>query len=103
MNLIELTSDNFEEEVLQSEKPVLVDFWAPWCGPCQVLGPVIKELAKELGDKAKVCKLNVDENQQLAAEYEVQGIPTVVVFKDGEPQKRLVGIQPKEEYINAVE
>ncbi len=102
MDLIKLNSDNFEEEVLKSEEPVVVDFWAPWCGPCRVLGPVIEELAEELKGKAKVAKLNVDDNQQLAAEYEVRGIPTVIVFKNGQPVERIVGIQPKEKYLQAV-
>jgi thioredoxin 1 len=103
MDITKLNSDNFEEEVLNSELPVLVDFWAPWCGPCRVLGPVIEEIAGELEGKAKVAKLNVDDNQQLAAEYEVRGIPTVIVFKNGQPAERMVGIQPKEKYIQAVE
>lgn len=102
MDLIKLNSDNFEEEVLKSEEPVVVDFWAPWCGPCRVLGPVIEELAEELKGKAKVAKLNVDDNQQLTAEYEVRGIPTVIVFKNGQPVERIVGIQPKEKYLQAV-
>ncbi len=103
MSLLELTEDNFTEEVLEEEGPVLVDFWAPWCGPCQVLGPVIEKLAEEVGDKAKVAKLNVDSNQQLAAKYEVRGIPTVIVFKGGEPTQRFVGVQPKEAYLKAIE
>jgi thioredoxin 1 len=102
MNLVKLNSGNFEKEVLEAEKPVLVDFWAPWCGPCLVLGPIIEDLAEELGEEVKVAKLNVDENQQLAVEYEVRGIPTIIVFKNGQPQQRLVGIQPREEYKKAV-
>ncbi len=102
MDLIKLNADNFDKEVLEADKPVLVDFWAPWCGPCQVLGPIIENIAEELGEKAKVGKLNVDENQQLAGKYEVRGIPTVIVFKDGEPTKRMVGIQPKEDYLESV-
>lgn len=100
--MLKLNSDNFEQEVLKSDQPVLVDFWAPWCGPCQVLGPVIEELADEI-EGAKIGKLNVDENQQIAGKYQIQGIPTAVLFKDGEPKQRLVGVRSKEEYKQAIE
>lgn len=92
---IEITDANFETEVLKSEKPVLVDFWAPWCGPCQMLGPVIEELSKEITN-VKIGKLNVDENPASAQAYGVMSIPTMKVFKGGEVVKEFVGVQPKE-------
>jgi len=103
MSTVKLNSDNFEEEVLKAEKTVLVDFWAPWCGPCQVAGPILEEISEEEKENVRVGKLNVDENQQLASQYQVRGIPTVIVFKDGEPKKRLVGVQEKQTYKKAIE
>lgn len=93
---LEFTDANFEEEVLKSDKPVLVDFWAPWCGPCQMMSPVIDEVAKEIGDVAKVGKLNVDENGESAQKYGVMSIPTLIIFKDGQNVKQLVGAQSKD-------
>jgi thioredoxin 1 len=93
---IEFNDASFEKEVLQSEKPVLVDFWAPWCGPCQMMGPVIDEVSKEIGDAAKVGKLNVDENQESAQKYGVMSIPTIIIFKGGKNVKQIVGAQSKE-------
>lgn len=91
------TEENFEAEVLNSDVPVLVDFWAPWCGPCQMMGPVIEELAGEYGaDKAKVGKINVDENQALSGKYQVMSIPSFLVFKNGEVADQIVGGVPKE-------
>ena len=91
------TDENFEKEVLRSAQPVLVDFWAPWCGPCKALGPVIEELAKEYGGKAvKIGKVNVDENQQTPSQYGIMSIPTLIFFKGGLPQGQMVGAQPKE-------
>ncbi len=98
----ELNSDNFEQEVLQAKQPVLVDFWAPWCGPCRVVGPIIEQLAEEI-EGAKIAKLNVDENPQIAGKYQIQGIPTAILFKDGEPKKRIVGVRSKEEYRQIIE
>jgi len=92
---ITLTDDNFESEVLQSELPVLVDFWAPWCGPCKMIGPIVEELVDDFADKVKVCKLNVDENGASATKYGVFSIPTLMVFKDGEAVERMVGFMPK--------
>ena len=97
---IKLSTENFEKEVLKSEKPVLVDFYADWCGPCNAMAPVIEELAKELEGKVKVGKINVDENPDIAVEYTVMSIPTLIVFKNGKEEKRLVGLRNKEELIN---
>lgn len=98
MTALNLTKKDFEEKVLKSDKPVMVDFWAPWCGPCRLAGPVIDELAKEYKDKAGVYKVNVDEDQELAQQYGVMSIPTVVVFKDGKEVERQVGFPGKEGY-----
>ena len=97
---IKLSTENFQKEVLKSEKPVLVDFYADWCGPCNAMAPVIEELAKELEGKVKVGKINVDENPDIAVEYNVMSIPTLIVFKNGKEEKRLVGLRNKEELIN---
>ena len=92
----QLTDQNFEQEVLKSDKPVLVDFWAAWCGPCQMMGPVINELAEEVKEKYKVGKLNVDENRETASKYGVMSIPTLIIFKGGKEIKQFVGVQSKE-------
>ncbi|MDD5489649.1 MAG: thioredoxin [Candidatus Moranbacteria bacterium] len=92
----EFTDQNFEAEVLKSEKPVLVDFWAEWCGPCQMMGPIVEELAQELKDKYKIGKLNVDESRETAAKYGIMSIPTLIIFKGGKEVKQLVGVQSKE-------
>lgn len=96
---IKISSENFEKEVLNSEKPVLVDFFADWCGPCKMMAPIVEELATELEGKAKVGKLNVDENSDIAIEYNVMSIPTLIVFKNGKEEKRLVGVRDKEELL----
>ena len=90
-----LTSDNFESEVIASEIPVLVDFWATWCGPCKMLGPVISQIAEENEGKVKVGKVNVDEEDELAAQYGIQSIPTVLLFKGGEVVEQSLGFKPK--------
>jgi thioredoxin 1 len=92
--LNEVTDANFQAEVIESEKPVLVDFWAPWCGPCRVVGPVLEEIATERED-LRIVKLNVDENQQTAAAFQVLSIPTMILFKGGLPAKTVVGAYPK--------
>lgn len=91
------TDDNFDQEVLKSDLPVLVDFWAPWCGPCQMMSPVIEDLAKEMEGKAKIGKLNVDENPQKATEYGVMSIPTLKIFKNGEIVQEMTGVQTMED------
>ena len=96
MSVINLTTENFEEEVLNAKEQVLVDFWATWCGPCQTMGPVVDELAQELTD-VKVGKVNVDEQMVLAREYKVMSIPTFLVFKDGKVAERTLGVQEKSE------
>lgn len=96
MSEITLTDANFKDEI--SQGLVLVDFWAPWCAPCRMLGPIIDEVANEV-EGVKVGKLNVDENQQVASEYQVMSIPTVILFKDGEIVESMVGVRPKESYL----
>lgn len=100
---LELTDANFEEKVLKSDKPVLVDFWAEWCGPCRMVGPVIEEISNDYSDKAVVAKLDVDTNQEFAAKYGVRNIPTVLFFKDGEMVERKVGVAPKDEYTTVLD
>lgn len=97
---LKLSSDNFEKEVLKSEKPVLVDFYADWCGPCKMMTPIVEELATELDGKARVGKINVDENSDIAVEYNVMSIPTLIIFKNGKEEKRLVGVRDKEELLS---
>ena len=92
----EITSQNFDSEVRSSETPVLLDFWAEWCGPCRMLSPVVDQLSEEYPGKVKFGKVNVDEQQQLAAAYGIQSIPTLMVFKDGQPAKKSIGVVPKE-------
>ena len=103
MSLIHFTDDTFKDEVLNYEGVVLVDFWAPWCGPCQALGPTIEALAGEYEGKAKVGKVNVDEEGSTAQQYMVMSIPTVMVFKNGELVNTLVGLRPKEDYLDAID
>lgn len=99
---ITLTKDNFNEEVLNSNIPVLVDFWATWCGPCMMLSPIVEELAKKLEGKVKVCKANIDEQEELAAQYGIMVIPTLLLFKDGKEVNRISGYMPKEELLQFI-
>ncbi len=100
---IVFTDQNFDQEVMKSDKPTLVDFWAPWCGPCQMMGPIVAELAGELGEKAKIGKLNVDENPVTAQTFTVMSIPTIMIFKGGKMVQKLVGVQSKEALREALE
>ena len=103
MSEMNITKNNFEQEVLHSDKPVLIDFWAPWCGPCRMLSPVISEIAEEYGDKVKVCKVNVDEEDELAASFNVMSVPTLVVVKDGKVTNSAVGVRPKAQIVEMID
>lgn len=100
---VTFTDQNFKEQVLDNKTPVVVDFWAPWCTPCRIVSPIIDELAKEYDGKMVVGKMNVDENQNTAGQYSVMSIPTVMIFKGGQPIKALIGAQGKESYKKAFE
>ncbi len=100
---LEITDANFEELVLKSEKPVMVDFWAAWCGPCRMVGPIIDQISEEYDGKAVVGKVDVDTNQEFAAKYGVRNIPTVLVFQNGEVVGRQVGVAPKNAYSEALD
>ncbi len=100
---LEFTDDNFQEEVLNSSQPVLVDFWAEWCAPCRALGPVIDELSGEYEGKAKIGKMDIDTNRDAAIKYGIQSIPSIIIFKDGEVLNKFVGISPKDELVSAID
>lgn len=101
MKVLEVMSNQFEEEVLKSEKPVLVDFYADWCGPCKMLSPIVDEIANE-NNELKVCRINIDENQDLAIEYQVMSIPTLIVLKNGKETNRAVGALPKSDILELI-
>jgi len=99
---LKITRENFEQEVLKSDKPVLIDFWAPWCGPCRMLSPTISDIAEEYKDKVKVGKVNVDEEEELAAMFRVSSIPLLVVMKNGKVVNSAVGVRPKDQIVNMI-
>ncbi len=101
MAVLHLTKENFDEEVLHSDKPVFIDFWAEWCGPCQMVGPVIEEIAEEVED-VKIAKVNVDEQQELAQKYRIMSIPTMLLIKEGEVAAQTVGAQPKADILKFI-
>ena len=101
-NIIEIDDDSFEKLVLQSDKPIMVDFWAPWCGPCKAIAPTVEALEKEFGDQMTFAKVNVDDNKTLASKYGIMNIPTMILFKNGEKLHQFMGVQSKENIINKV-
>jgi thioredoxin 1 len=102
-NVIEVTDGSFEQEVLKSATPVLIDFWAPWCGPCKAIAPIVEELAGEYNGKLKVMKMNVDDNPQTPSQYGVRGIPNLILFKGGTVAQQLIGNQPKAQLVKAID
>ena len=102
-NVIELTDPTFDEVVHSSDVPVLVDFWAPWCGPCKMMAPILDEIGDEYADRAKICKLNTDDARDSAMEFGISAIPTVILFKDGQVQKKWVGLTSKKDIAAAID
>jgi len=103
MALVTITDDNFEEEVLKSDKPVLIDFWATWCGPCRMIAPIVEEMSTEYEGKAKIGKLDVDSNQQTSIRYGVRSIPTLLLFNNGELKETIIGAVPKAHLVDKLE
>ena len=101
-NIAHVSDDNFDSEVLQSPVPVLIDFWAPWCGPCRAIAPIVDQLAGEYAGKLKIVKMNVDDNPRTPARYGVRGIPNLLLFKDGQVQQQIVGAVPKAHLVKAI-
>lgn len=100
----EINESNFEQEVLNSKVPVLVDFWAEWCGPCRMLAPIIEQLSKLYSEQQiKICKLNVDENPKIASKYGIMAIPTVIIFKDGKPFEQITGVRPRSDFEKMIQ
>lgn len=102
MSTVTVTDESFEQDVLKADKPVLVDFWAEWCGPCKVIAPILEEIAEEQAGKITIAKLNVDDSLDVSRRYEVMSIPTLLLFKDGEPKARLVGAKPKAQLLQEI-
>lgn len=100
--MLEFHDENFKEEVLESEKPVLVDFWKPGCGPCEQVAPIVEKVEEEMGEKAKVGKLNVLKNPETAKNYKIMGVPTLIIFKDGEAEEKAIGTRSKEVIVNKI-
>jgi len=101
--LLEVGEASFEREVLQSSQPVLVDFWAPWCGPCRMLAPTVEQIAEEFAGRLKVVKVNTDDNPGVAGKYQIMSIPTLMLFKDGKPVDQMIGVQPKAALVSRIE
>lgn len=102
-NVVEFTDANFQSEVMDSSTPVLVDFWAPWCGPCKMIAPTIEELANQYGGKVKIGKLNTDENPNVASEHNISAIPTVMLFKGGQMVDKVMGVAPKDKFVKWID
>jgi thioredoxin 1 len=100
--MINLTNENFEKEVISSKKPILVDFWASWCGPCQMIAPIVEEISNELSERIEVGKINVDEQPEIAIKYDVMSIPTLILFKDGKVVNTIIGYHSKEEILDFI-